>query len=117
MDCQEVRSQFYVDNMFIDPTILKNKGHANFNNNSLDCVRFVEDTSYPTLREHLTAKCFVDKVIINSVDEPSLVRLDPEEKLKKEKQNSTMLISILTSPKTIIQTPTKAHVDSLSENG
>ena len=45
-----------------------------------------------------------------------MLRLDPDEKLKLDKQDSIILNSTLTSPKTIIEIPTKASVDSLSEN-
>ena len=37
--------------------------------------------------------------------------------LKQDKQDSIILKSTLTSPKTIIEIPTKSYVDSLHENG
>ena len=47
--------------------------------------------------------------------EPSLLRLDLDEKLKFDEQGSIVLNSTLTSPKTIIELPTKSFVDSLHE--
>ena len=44
-------------------------------------------------------------------------RLDPDEKLNLDEQDSLLLNSSLTSPKTIIELPTKSYVDSLHENG
>ena len=41
------------------------------------------------------------------------MRLDPDEKLKLDEQNSILLNSSLTSPRTIIELPTKSYVDSL----
>ena len=50
------------------------------------------------------------------VNESSLLRLDPYEKLKQDEQDSIFPNSTLTSPKTIIDIPTKSYVDSLHEN-
>ena len=60
---------------------------------------------------------YVDDTITNSVDESSLLRSDPEEKLNLDKQDSIVLDSTLTSPETIIQVPSKAYTDgSQKEN-
>ena len=67
-------------------------------------------------REHLTPKYYVDQTIFYHVNEPSLLRLDPEEQLKPDEQDSIALNSTLTLPKTVIELPTKFYVDSLHEN-
>ena len=70
----------------------------------------------PAVGEHLTAKPYVDIAISHSVHQSSLLRLDPDEKLnKQDEQNSTFLNSTVTSPKMIIEIPTKSFVDSLHE--
>ena len=69
----------------------------------------------PAVGEHLTAKYYVDNAITNSVDESSLLRLDANEKLDIDKQDSIILNSTLTDPMTIIEKPTKAYIDSLHE--
>ena len=69
----------------------------------------------PAVGEHLTAKYYVDDALFYSVDELSLLRLVPNEKLKLDEQNSIILNSTLTSPKTIIELPIKSYVDSLHE--
>ena len=69
----------------------------------------------PAVGEHLTAKYYVDNAISNSVDESSLLRLDANEKLELDKQDSIILNSTLTDPMTIIEIPTKAYIDSLHE--
>ena len=51
------------------------------------------------------------------MNESSLLRLDPDEKLKLEEQDSIILNSTLTSPKTIIEILTKSYIDSLPESG
>ena len=45
-----------------------------------------------------------------------MLRLDPDEKLKLDEKESIILNSTLTSPKTIIEKPTKSSFDSLHEN-
>ena len=45
-----------------------------------------------------------------------MLRLDPDEKLNLVEQDSIVLNSNLTSPKTIIELPTKNYVDSLHES-
>ena len=69
----------------------------------------------PAIGEHLTAKYYVDNAISNSVDESTLLRLDANEKLELDKQDSIILNSTLTDPMTIIEIPTKAYIDSLHE--
>ena len=47
--------------------------------------------------------------------ESSLLRLDPGGKIKLDEQDSRVLNSTSTSPKTVIELPTKSYVDSLHE--
>ena len=70
----------------------------------------------PAVGVHLTAKFFVDNAIVYSVDELPLLRLDPDEKLKLDDQDSINLNSTLTSLKTLIELPNKPDVDSLHES-
>ena len=97
----------YVDSGFNDPSIIRNTAHVDFNDKSLDNVRSVKVNSLPAVREHLTPKFYVDEAISHSVDESSLLRLDPDEKLKLDEQDSIILNSNLTLPKTKTEIPTK----------
>ena len=81
------------------------------NDRNVTNARFIQVNQLPQIDSHLTAKLYVD----NSIDESSLLRLDPDEKLKLDEQDSIVLNSTLTSPKTIIQIPTKPYIDSLHE--
>ena len=112
---REVCSKNYVDNLFNDPSIIKNTAHVDFNDKNLDNVRFVKVNSMTAIGEHLTAKYYVDNAISNSVDESSLLRLDANEKLELDKQDSIILNSTLTDPMAIIEIPAKAYIDSLHE--
>ena len=80
---------------------------------NLDNVRFVKVNSMPAVGEHLTAKYYVDNAISKAIDESSLLRLDTDEKLT---QDTIILNSTLTSPKTIVELPTKNYVDNKFNN-
>ena len=108
---QAAASKKYLDNNFNDPSVIKDTAHVDFNDEIRDNVRFVIVNSKPTLEEHLTSKLYVDQAISDGVDEESLLRLDPDEKLELEEQNSLILNSTLTLPKTIIEIPAKTYVD------
>ena len=63
----------------------------------------------PQIDSHLTANLYVDNAISDAIDESSLLRLDPDEKME---QDSIFRNSTLTSPKTILGIPTKNYVDN-----
>ena len=111
----EVPTKNCVHKQFNDPSIIKNTELGDFNDKILENVRWIRVNSFPTLEEHLTLKIYVDQAISNIIDE-SLLRIDSDEKIKLDEQNSIVLNSSLTSPKTIIELPTKSSVDSLQES-
>ena len=113
---REAASKSYVDNKYNDPSIIKNTCLVDFNDKTLNSVRFIKVNSMPTLEEQLTPKLYVDQAILDSVDESSLLKLDPDGKVRLDEQDSIVLNSTLTLPKTIIELPTKSYVDSLHEN-
>ena len=111
---REATSKHYVDNLFNDPSIIKNSAHIDLNDRNITNARFIQVNQLPQIDSHLTAKLYVD----NAIDESSLLRLDPNEKLDLENQDSIILNSALTSPIKIIEIPTKAYIDGLhQENG
>ena len=114
---REPARKLYVEIKFNAPSIIKNTAHVDFNDKNLENGRFVEVISLPAVGEHLTAKYYyVDEAIPHSVNESSLSRLDPKEKLKLVEQKSLVLNSTLTAPKRLTEIPTKSYVHSLHEN-
>ena len=107
---REAASKSYVDDIFNDPSIMKNIIHVDFNDKNLNKIHSVKVNSFPTLEEQLTPKIFVDQAISNGVARSSLFRLEVDEKLKVDEQDSIVLNSTLTLPKTIIKLPTKSYV-------
>ena len=108
---REAASKNYVDNLFNDPSIVENTEHIDLNDRNITNARFIQVNQLPQIDSHLTAKLYVDK----SIDQSSLLRLDPDETLDLDNQESIILNSTLTEPKTIIEIPTKDYIDSLQE--
>ena len=107
----EAASKNYVDNLFNDPSIVKNNAHIDLNDRNITNARFIQVNQLPQIDSHLTAKLYVD----NSINENSLLRLDPNETLDLDNQDSIILNSSLTEPKTIIEIPTRAYIDGLHD--
>ena len=105
----------YVDSRWNDPSIIRDTAHVDFNDKSLNNVRLIKVNSLQANREHLTPTFYVDEAIYFSLDKLSLSRLDPNEKLNLKEQDSIILNSNLTTPKTIIELPAKSYVESLHE--
>ena len=107
-EIQDACSKKYVDNLFSDPSIIKNSAHIDLNDRNITNCRFLSVNQLPQIDSHLTAKLYVDNTISDSVDESSLLRLDPDEKLNRD---SITPNSTLTTPKTTLEIPTKNYVD------
>ena len=108
---REPAPKHYFDNLFNDPSIMKNNAHKGLIDRNITNARFIQVNQLPRIDSHLTAKLYVD----NTIDESSLLILDPNETLDLNNQDSMILNSSLTSPKTIIEIPTKAYVDGLHD--
>ena len=105
----EACSKKYVNNLFNDPSIIKNSAHIDLNDRNITNCRFLSVNQLPQIDSNLTATLYVDNALSDSIDESSLLRLDTDEKLT---QDTVVLNSTLTSPKTIIELPTKNYVDN-----
>ena len=110
-----MQTKSYVDIRLNDLSITRNNTHVGFSDKNFDNVSFVRVNSMREVRENLTLKHYVDQAIFYNVDELSLLRLDPDEKLKLDEQDSIVLNSNSTTPKTIIKIPSKSYNDSLHE--
>ena len=109
INTQDACNKKYVDNLFNDQSIIQNSEHKNLNDRNITRARFIQVIQLPQIDSHLAAKLYVDNAISDCVDESSLLRLDPDEKLK---QDSIILNSALISPKTKIEVPTKNNIDN-----
>ena len=101
----------HVDNKFNERSIIKINDHVDFNDKNLDNVQFIEINSILTLEGQLTPKIYADQAISDGADNSSLLRLEPDKKLKLDEQDSIVLNSTLTIPKTIIELLTESYID------
>ena len=67
---RETCSKKYVDNLFNDPSIIKNTAHIDLNDRNITNGRFIQVNQLPQIDSNLTAKLYVD----NAIDESSFVR-------------------------------------------
>ena len=71
---REACSKNYVDNLFNDPSILKNTEHIDLNDRNITNARFIQVNQLPQIDSHLAAKLYVD----TETDQSSLVRNNQE---------------------------------------
>ena len=69
-------------------------------------AKFIQVSQLPQSDSHLTAKSYVDNAIYG-VKEQSLLRFNPDEKLKLDERDSIVLNFTLTLPKIMIELSTK----------
>ena len=67
---REATSKHFVDNLFNDPTILKNTDYIDLNDRNITNARFIQVNHWPQIDSHLTANLYVD----TEIDQASLVR-------------------------------------------
>ena len=67
---REAASKNYGDNLFNDPSIVKNSAHIELNDRNITNIRFLQVNQMPQIDSHLTPRLYVD----NAIDEISLVR-------------------------------------------
>ena len=113
---REATSKSFVDNKCNDPSIRLNTGHVDFDHKNLNNVRVFKVSSLAAIPEHLTGKTYVDQAMSDGVEKLSILRLDPDEKLRLDEQNYILPNSDLRLPKTIIGLLKKSYVDSLHES-
>ena len=112
---REACSKKYDDILIKDPSIIRNTTHIDLNDKNITTARLIQVNHLPQIDSCLTAKLYVDNAISYWLDDMSLLRLDPDEKIKLDEQDSIILNSTLISPNTIIELPTKAFIDSLHD--
>ena len=102
-------SKKYVDNLFNNPSILKNTSHTDLNDRSNTNAMFIQVNQLPQIDSHLTAKLYVD----NAVDEASLVRNNQVNDFNKYSLTNINSITLNTQAVNDNHVITKAYVDQL----
>ena len=108
---REAVAENYVDNLFNDPSILKNNVHIDLNDRNISNARFIQVNQLPQIESHLTAKMYVD----NSIDEPSLVRNNRDHDFRNYNLTNINSITLYTQAKNDNEVITKAYVDQFHQ--
>ena len=106
---RETCSKHYVNNLFNDPSILKNTSHIDLNDRNITNARFIQFNQPPRIGSHLTAKLYVD----NAIGEPSLVRINQDNIFNNNNLTNTSSIILKTQAVDDNQVITKVYVDYL----
>ena len=107
LSIRETCSKNYVDNLFNDPSIVKNTEHIDLNDRNITNCRFLSVNQLPQIDSHLTAKLYVD----NSIDEPSLVRNNQDNIFGNYNLTNINSITLNKQAENDNEVITKAYVD------
>ena len=108
---REAASKHYVDNLFNDPSIIKNTEHKDLNDRNITNARFIQVNQWPQIDSHLTARLYVD----NAIDESSLVRNDQDNDFNNNNLTNINSITLKTQAVNDNQVITKAYVDQFHQ--
>ena len=103
----EATPKIYVDNLFNDPSILKNNSHIDLNDRNITNCRFLSVNQLPQNNSHLTAKLYVD----TEIDRPSVVRNNKDNDFGNYKLTNIKTITLNKQAENDDEVITKAYVD------
>ena len=106
---REACSKNYVDNLFSDPSIIKNS--APMNDKNITGARFIQVNQLPQIDSHLTAKLYVD----NAIDETSLVRNNQDNDFNNYNLTNINSITLNKQAENDNEVITKAYVDQFHQ--
>ena len=101
----------YVDNLFNDPSIIKNTAHIDLNDKNITNARFVQVNQLPPIDSLLTAKLYVD----NSIDEVALVRKNQDNDFSNYNLTSINSFTLNKQVENDNEVITKAYVDQFHQ--
>ena len=108
---REPASKNYVDNLFNDPSIVKNTEHIDLNDRNITNARFVQVIQLPQINSHLIAKLYVD----NEIDQPSLVRNSQDNNFNNNNLTNINSITLNKQAENDNEVITKAYVDQFHQ--
>ena len=108
---REPASKHYVDNLFNDPSIIKNTEHIDLNDRNITNARFIQVNQWPRIDSHSTPMLYVD----NAVDEPSLVRNNKDNDFNNNNLTNLNSNNLNTQAVNDNQVITKAYVDQFHQ--
>ena len=111
---REACSKNYVDNLFNNPSVLKNTAHTDMNDRNITNARFIKVNQLPQIASHLTPKLYVD----NAINESSLIRNNQDNDFNKYNLTNKNSYAMNKQAEKDNEVITKAYVDQFhQENG
>ena len=108
---REAASKNYVDNLFNDPSLLKNTAHLDLNDRNITNARFIQVNQWPQIDSHLTAKLYVD----TEIDQSSLVRNNQDNDFGNYNLTNINSITLNKQAENDNEVITKAYVDQFHQ--
>ena len=110
-EMQDACSKKYTDNLFNDPTIIKNNAHIDLNDRNITNARFIQVNQWPQIDSHLTAKLYVD----TEIDQSSLVRKNQDNDFGNYNLTNINSITLNKQAENDNELITKAYVDQFHQ--
>ena len=104
---REACSKNYVDNLFNDPSVLKNTEHIDLTDRNITNARFIQVNQWSQIDSQLIAKLYVN----SEIDQPSLVRNNQDNDFNINNLTNVNSITLNTQAVSDKQVITKAYVD------
>ena len=108
---REAASKNYVDNLFNNPSIVKNNADIDLNDRNITNCRFLSVNQLPQIDSHLTAKLYVE----SSIDEVSLVRNNRDNDFGNYNLTNINSITLNKQAENDNEVITKAYVDQFHQ--
>ena len=110
-DIQDACSKNFVDNLFNDPSIIKNTAHIDLNDRNITNARFIQVIQWPQIDSHLTPKLYVD----TEIDQSSLVRNNQDNDFNYNNLTNINSITLKKQAENDNEVITKAYVDQFHQ--
>ena len=110
-DIQDACSKNFVDNLFNDPSIIKNTAHIDLNDRNITNARFIQVIQWPQIDSHLTPKLYVD----TEIDQSSLVRNNQDNDFNNNNLTNINSITLKKQAENDNEVITKAYVDQFHQ--
>ena len=108
---REAASKNYVDNLFNDPSIVKNTEHIDLNDRNITNARFIQVNQWPQTDSHLTAKLYV----YIEIDQSSLYRNNQDKDFNNYNLTNINSITLNKQAENDNEVITKAYVDQFRQ--
>ena len=109
---RESAPKHYVDNLFNDPSIVKNSAHIDLNDRNITNARFIQVNQLPQIDSPLTAKLHVD----TQIDQPSVVRNNQDNDFSNYNLTNKNTITLNKQAENDNEIITKAYVDQFHQD-